>query len=220
MAHYMKRYIPILFMVISFSAGAQKIKLNDGFLVTKAGDTLKGLLYWKKNSRSSDSLLYKKTDDDTVKHYAWSELKYAWNENTKQAITICSVKRSLEYIDQSNFNIQLPDSTVTETIPLTPLYTGKRLSLYKFNDKSIYFFIYDGTEMLQLVQKFRYLTEFEKKFDFQRAPKYYVMNEYRVQLSVYYDFKEDKKLKYMLDNSLYEEKSLFSLISKLDKKMK
>ncbi|MGQ0739765.1 MAG: hypothetical protein ACT4OJ_11940 [Bacteroidota bacterium] len=216
----MKRHISTLFMVISFSAGAQKIKLNDGFLITKAGDTLKGLVYWKKNSRSSDSLLYKKTEGDAVKHYAWGELKYAWNENAKQAITICSVKRSLEYIDQSNFNIQLPDSTVTEAIPLTPLYTGNRLSLYRFYDKSNYFFIYDGKEMLQLVQKYRYLTEFEKRFDFQRAPKYYVLNEYRGLLSVYYDFREDKKLKYLLENSLYEEKSLYTLISKLDKKLK
>ncbi len=218
--HCMKRIICIWSLSVCLVCNAQKPRFFEGFIVTKANDTLNGLVYWKKNSSSQDTLFYKNMESNESKKYSWDELMYAYNKSSGQGIRICSVKISLEYIDPYNFTIKLPDSTVTETIPLSPLYIGNKLSLYQFYEKSQYFFIYDGARMQQLVQKYRYLTESEKKFDYLRAPKYYFLSEYKGLLSGYYNFAGDKKMRYMLDNSLYEEGSLYTLISKLDKKLK
>jgi hypothetical protein len=215
----MKKVILLQVMFISLSVGAQKMKFYDGFIVTKTSDTLKGLVHWKKYSHPTDNVSYKKTENEKPQQFSLEELDYVYNSDDKQGILIKTVRRSLEYIDPSDFNIKWVDSTDTETIPLTPLYIGRKISLYEFYDKVSYFFIYDGEKMTQLIQRYRYLTDIEKRFYFQRAPKYFTFNDYRALLSSYYNFNQDKKMKYLLDNSIYEERSLFTLISKMDKKL-
>lgn len=204
----------------SLFAAAQKAKFADGYIVTAKNDTLRGLVYWKKNSARTDNLFFKKTETDEPQSFIWDELKYAYNRDTEKELLITSVRRSLEYVDPSDFIIKLVDSSAIQTIPLTPLFVGRRISLYEFFDKVYYYFIYDGKKMMQLIQKYRYLTDNEKKFFFQRAPRYYTFNEYRGLLQGYYNFAADKKMKYLLDELLYEERALYSFISKMDKKMK
>ncbi|HUR64789.1 MAG TPA: hypothetical protein VMZ03_00435 [Chitinophagaceae bacterium] len=216
----MKKAVFILALFSSFSALAQKVKFADGFIITKTNDTLRGLVYWKKNSTQYDNLLYKRTETDEPRQFSWEELKYAYNKHAEKAVLVKRVRRSLEYVDPADFIIKLVDSSAVQTIPLTAVYIGHRLSLYEFFDKVPFFFIYDGEKMLQLIQKYRYLTDNEKKFFFQKAPRYYTFNEYRGLLRNYYDFTADKKMKYLLDELQYDEVSLHTFISKMDKKLK
>jgi hypothetical protein len=44
-------------------------------------------------------------------------------------------------------------------------------------------------------------------------------DDFKGLLAGYYDFSKDKKMQYILDNTLYEEGSLKYLISKMNKKM-
>ena len=215
----MKRNILGIALFFSLSAGAQKVKFYEGFVITASGDTLRGFVHWKKNSTRNDNLLFKRTENEEAKQLSWNELKYAYSSHDKQALLIKTVTRSLEYIDPSDFLIKMADSVAVETIPLTPLYVGSKLSLYQYFDKGTYFFIYDGERTLQLVQKYRYLTNNEKLFYFQRAPRYYTFNEYHNLLLTYYDFDSDKKMRYILNDSQYEERSLYTLISRMDKKL-
>jgi hypothetical protein len=176
-------------------------------------------VYWKKNALAGDSLQYKKTDSDTPQYFAWNELTDAFNKGSKQSLKISPVKRNLEYIDGNDYTIRFKDSTAVEVIPLIQLYKGSKLSLYQFYDKSLFYFIFDGKQMLQLVQKYRYLTTMERMFDYEKGRRFQITDEFRGLLASYYNFAEDNKMRYVLDNTLYEQGSLRTIVSKMDKKL-
>lgn len=215
------RYIILLALLQSaLSGSAQKAKFNEGFIVTKQGDTLSGLVHWKKNSTAEDGLLYKKSMGDQPQSFSWIELTDAYDRDSRQNLKICTVKRNLEYIDGNDYTIRFKDSTSVEVIPLTQVYRGSKLSLYSYYDKSPFYFLYDGTHMFQLVQKYRYLNQVERMFDFEKGRRFEITDEYRGLLASYYNFYEDKKMRYILDNTLYEEGSLKHIISKMDSKLR
>lgn len=215
------RFINLLIvMLLSLPLFSQKPKFQEGVLITKSGERLKGLIHWKKNSSAFDSVIFKKNETGPEIHFSWSALTDVLTNDNRQMLKVCTVKRYLEYIDANDFTIRFKDSIADETIPLVPLYTGKKLSLYQFYDKAPFYFVYDGTKMLQLVQKYRYLTMQERLFDYQQARRYLITDVYKGLLASYYNFYEDKKLQYVLDNTIYDERSLKYLISKMDSKMK
>lgn len=219
--HSFMRY-SILFALLlpALTSNAQKIRFHEGFIVTKQGDTLRGLVHWKKNSMVGDSLLYKKNISDQPQRFSWYELTDAYDKNSRQSLKICTVKRNLEYIDGNDYTIRLKDSTSVELIPLTQVYRGSKLSLYSYYDKSPFYFLYDGINMFQLVQKYRYLNQVERMFDFEKGRRFEITDEYRGLLASYYNFYEDQKMRYILDNTLYEEGSLKHIISKMDSKLR
>lgn len=215
------RFINLLtVMLLSLPLFSQKPKFQEGVLITKSGERLKGLVHWKKNSGAGDSVIFKKNETDPEMHFSWSELTDVLTNDNRQMLKVCTVRRNLEYVDAADFTIRLKDSIAEETIPLVPVYSGKKLSLYQFYDKAPFYFVYDGTNMLQLVQKYRYLTMQERLFDYQQARRYLITDVYKGLLATFYNFHEDKKLQYILDNTIYDERSLKYLISKMDSKMK
>ncbi len=210
----------LVILLVSFPLFSQKHKFQEGILITKSGEKLQGLIHWKKNSSTDDSVFFKKNDESPETHFSWSELTDVLSNDNKQILKICTVRRNLEYVDATDFTIRLKDSIAEETIPLTPVYSGKKLSLYQFYDKAPFYFVYDGKKMLQLVQKYRYLTMQERLFDYQQARRFLITDVYKGLLATFYNFHEDKKLQYILDNTIYDERSLKYLFSKMDSKMK
>jgi hypothetical protein len=145
-----KFILPFVFFA-AITASAQKGRFHTGLLVTSTGDTLKGFIYVKKNPGSRDSLHYRKTEQSEEVSYAWSSLKY-FGFPGEDGNLVCTVQRNLEYIDPYSFNINLKDSVISEAIPLSPVFKGLHLSLYKYYGPSDYFFISDGVKVVQLVQ--------------------------------------------------------------------
>ncbi len=215
----MQRILLLLVLFTAFNAGAQKTKFYEGYIVTKQGETHRGFVHWKKSSAAEDSLQFKSLQNDPVRQFAWSDLTEVHNSDHRQTLKVFSVKRNLEYIDGNDYTIRLKDSVVVQVIPLTEIYKGRKLSLYEYYDKSPFYFLYDGKDMLQLIQKYRYLTITERMFDFEKGRRFEITDVYRGLLASYYNFFEDQKMRYMLDNTLYEEGSLKRIISKMDSKL-
>lgn len=214
----MRKFIILLLVSAVFSASAQQSKFKTGIVVTNTGDTLKGFFYVKKDPGSRDSLRYRKTLQSDVVSFAWSSLKYFGTPGEDDYL-VCTVKRNLEYIDPYAYNIMLQDSIITEAIPLTPVFKGKHLSLYKYYGPSDYFFISDGVKVVQLVQTYRYLTTHEKYFSPGLLPRYFINYIFRNQLFEFFDFDSDRKMFNQLEKTDYLEYPLKSLISKMDKKL-
>ncbi len=215
----MRTFIFLLLLGITHSATGQHGRFHSGLIVTNTGDTLNGAISWKKNPESKDSLYLKKSEQSHVQAYAWSSLRYFGTPGEDDHIT-ATVKRNLEYIDPYTFNIMLKDSIRTEVIPLTAVYSGKHLSLYKYYGPSDYFFISNGTKVIQLVQTYRYLTTVEQRFYIQRVPRFFINYIYRNQLLEFYDFDADQKMFNLLEATDYKEYQLKTLVVKMDKKIK
>lgn len=215
----MQKFILFFFVLMTFAASAQKGKSHTGVIITATGDTLKGSYHCKKNPGPKDSLYIQLVGKEEDIAYAWSGLKYFGIPGDDDHI-VCPVKRNLEYIDPYSFNIMLKDSVITQTIPLTAVYTGSHFSLYKFYGPSDYFFISDGENVIQLVQTYRYLTNHEQMFYGSRVPRYFINYTYRSQLLAFFDFDADQKMYNLLENTEYKEYQLKTLISKMDKKFR
>lgn len=207
-------------MLVALSASSQKDKYEEGVIITQTGDTLRGLVSWKKESNAGDKLLFKNQGSSVEQVFGWNQLRYVYKKDGKQALKINRVKRNLEYIDPNDYTIRLKDSTAEDAIPLTPLFIGKKLSLYYYYDKAPFFFLYDGKEVRQLIQKYRYLTQIERMFDYEKGRRFQITDEYKGLLAGYYDFSKDRKMRYILDNTLYEEREFKYLISKMDTRVK
>lgn len=205
-----------IFILFASSAGAQRGKFLDGFIVTKKGDTLHGQVNWIRHNWTESGLYYRKNESESPRHYSWSELSLANNLEENECVRVVTLLRNLEYLDPYNFQIRNIDSTTIQEIPLRQLYSGRKLSLFTYFEKTPFFFLYDGKQMIQLVQKYRYLTTTERMFDYERGRMIHITDVFRNQLAQYYNFMEDPKLRYILDNAQYDETSLRKLISRMD----
>lgn len=215
----MRRILLLLFLFTVLNAGAQKTRFSEGYILTKQGEKLTGFVHWKKSSAADDSLQFRSTENGPVRRFAWSDLNEVHNSDNRQTLKVFTVTRNLEYIDGNDYTIRLKDSVAVQVIPLTEIYKGSKLSLYEYYDKSLFYFLYDGKNMLQLIQKYRYLTSTERMFDYEKGRRFEITDVYRGLLASYYNFYEDSKMRYMLDNTLYEVGSLRRIISKMDSKL-
>lgn len=216
----MKNILLPAFLLWALSASSQKEKFEEGHLVTQSGDTLRGLISWKKKSELYDRLLFKKSEEGELQSYNWNQLRDVFDKQGKSLVKVLSVTRTLEYIDGNDYTIRLKDSIAEGPVPLIPLYTGRKLSLYYFYDKAPFYFLYDGKNIRQLVQKYRYLTQVERMFDYEKGRRFQITDEYKGLLASYYDFSQDRKMRYILDNTLYEDRGFVYLISKMDSKLR
>lgn len=206
-------------LFLSLAAYTQKDKYREGILFTTNGDSIRGLGAWKKNCGPEDVFYFRTASSDQDQVLTWSEIREFRSREGKVLLKVASIRRNLEYIDETDFTIRLKDSTTTGAFPLTPVYIGRKLSLYTLYDKSTFFFLDDGRQVKQLVQKYRYLTTTERMFDFERGRRFHLTDEYKGVLAAYYDFSEDSRMRYTLANTLFEELSFKYLISKMDNKM-
>ena len=55
--YHMRSFILPVVLLLTITASSQKARFEEGFIVTRSGDTLRGLVYWKKNALAGDSLL-------------------------------------------------------------------------------------------------------------------------------------------------------------------
>lgn len=215
----MKYLLTGTFLFLSFLASSQREKFRPGTLITSSGDTLRGQVYFKKNAEPGDPVSFRKTEDGEIRVFAWNELKSVLDPRGALLIKVVTVKRYLEYIDEGDYTIRLKDSTAEGPVPLRPLFTGRKLSLYSLYDKAPFYFLYDGKEFRQLVQRYRYLTAEERMFDYERGRRFHITDQYKGVLASYYPFTEDKKMMYILENTLYEDQSFKYLVSRIDNEL-
>lgn len=216
------RYLVVLYLFTSLdtvSLSAQTHRFSPGFMIKQNGDTLNGLFYWRKYAESYDSLYYKPSADSPEQAMAWPAVQYAARTG-KDEVYIQTMKRILDYLDPNTFNIRMKDSSRVETIPLTPIFKGKVLTLYLFRGDADFYFISDSSgKAVQLIQTYRYLTPREQMFYLTQVPKYMINYEYRNQLMMYYNFDSDRKMADLLERTLYQEVSLKTLVKKMDSKL-
>ncbi|MBL0271334.1 MAG: hypothetical protein IPP99_22275 [Chitinophagaceae bacterium] len=208
-----------LLLVPALTVFSQFEKYQEGYLVLVTGDTIRGQLSWKKNSTPSDKVNFKKHELDHPQVYTWALIAEILDKDKQQEMMVVNVKRNLEYIRDLDYTIMLKDSTAEGPVPLRPLYRGKKLSLYTLYDKSSFFFVYDGNQVKQLAQKYRYLTSNERMFDYENGRRFHITDEFKGVLAAYYDFSDDRKMRFLLANTLFEDRSMKVLISKMDSKM-
>lgn len=215
----MRSLFLLLLFLPAVNAISQFEKYQEGYLVLITGDTIHGQLSWKKNSSPNDKVIFKKDELDQPQVYNWSLIAEILDKDRQQQMMVATVRRNLEYISEDDFTIMLKDSTAEGPVPLRPLYRGKNLSLYTLYDKSPFYFLYDGKQVKQLVQKYRYLTQTERMFDYELGRRFHITPEFRGVLAAYYDFSDDPKMRYILAHTLFEDRSMKVLISKMDSKM-
>ncbi len=208
-----------LLLIPAVSLFSQFEKYQEGYLVLVTGDTIQGQLSWKKNSTPSDNVSFKKHELDHPQVYNWGLIAEILDKDKEQQMMVVNLKRNLEYISEDDYTIMLKDSTAEGPVPLRPLYKGKKLSLYTLYDKSPFFFVYDGNQVKQLAQKYRYLTPTERMFDYERGRRFHITDEFKGVLAAYYDFSDDRKMRYLLANTLFEDRAMKVLISKMDSKL-
>jgi len=213
-------YVAFLFLLLSFSQIliAQNHRYSPGYAVTISGDTLTGNLFWRKNPGSQDSLYYQSSAGSPGKAMAWKEIRYA-SRSGKDEVYIHTLKVTLDYLDPHTFNIRMQDSSRIETMPLTPVFKGRVLALLVYSGYPDYYFLTDGSNTIQLVQTYRYLTPREQMFYITQVPKYMANFEYRLQMHTFYNFDSDPKMSDLLERTLFQENSLKTLIKKMDSKL-
>ncbi|MFM2138015.1 MAG: hypothetical protein RJA57_322 [Bacteroidota bacterium] len=211
---------PLLFPLFSllFLHSPGQPRYQKGFVVTASGDTLRGQVYWKRNSTLNDRLFFLSAAGREYQ-YEWKELRAASSADDDQYMQVVTLRRALEYVEPRDYTIQLQDSTAVQTLPLTRIYKGRRLSLYVYYEKAPFYFLYDGKNMIQLVQKYRYYSQVERLYDYEKGPRIHTTDLYKGVLSGYYEFDEDRKMRYLLENALYDERYLTVLIDKMNDRM-
>lgn len=215
----MKYLLTVTFLFLSFLASSQKEKFRPGILITNGGDTLRGLISFKKDAGPGDPVSFRKNENQDPRVFAWNQLRSVLDVKGTVLVKVVTVRRYLEYIDDGDYTIRLKDSTAEGPVPLRPLFTGRKLSLYTLYDKAPFYFLYDGKEYRQLVQRYRYLTAEERMFDYERGRRFHITDQYKGVLASYYPFTEDKKMMYILENTLYEDQSFKFLISRIDREL-
>lgn len=215
----MRYFFLVTLLSLASASFAQKDKFREGVLTFSNGDSIRGLAAWKKNCGPSDKLYFKSNASTPEQEYSWSEIRSFRSREGKDILKVVNMQRNLEYIDEVDFTIRLKDSTTTGPFPLVPIYIGRKLSLYTLYDKAPFYFVYDGKQVKQLVQKYRYLTPTERMFDYERGRRFHITDEYKGVLAAFYDFSEDQKMRYILTNTIYDDQAFKSLISKMDSKM-
>lgn len=214
----MKIAFPIAFLLFAFVSNAQS-RFAPGLLVTKEGDTLRGLVSWQKNRQPERPVLFKTDQAAEEKPYSWPDLTYAQQEGDENIIGVYEVVRDLTYVDRIDFQIRLKDSLVTETLPLRRIFHGRKLSLYHFYENRDHFFLFDGITMTELIQKYKYPTDWDNLTTFRDAPKFTILQVFKDQIRPYYEFAGDRKMMNLLEATNLEEKDLIRLIRRLNEKM-
>lgn len=216
---HMKYLLIGIALLLATGASSQREKFRPGTLITATGDTLRGQISFKKDAGPDDGVSFRKNEDQDIRVFSWNQLKTVQDTRGNLLVKVVSVKRFLEYIDEGDYTIRLKDSTAEGPVPLRPLYIGRKLSLYSLYDKAPFYFLYDGKEFRQLVQRYRYLTAEERMFDYERGRRFHITDQYKGVLAAYYPFTEDRKMMYILENTLYEDQSFKTLVARMDREL-
>lgn len=201
----------VLFLLLKNFALAQ---YKSGYLIEPSNDTLRGLfnidsrnneVYFKAFDTSVHS---RKINIDSIEYLQWGN-KYF--QSWKGARNMC-------YMDKFTYNILNVDSSYYQTILLTYLYKGKKISLLTFNDDFEHFFVEYRNKTKELIMQYRYLTSFEvMKMGFRyQSPSFYTLPYYKNLLSSLIRPGTSPQMLEEINTSEYEYMSLLRLIKKLD----
>jgi hypothetical protein len=206
-------YVLLFFCVLTLPVFAQP-DFYPGYYIPLERDTVKGYLQVP-NAKTATTFNFKSSQEtgampisfDTCELVMVPDLSFsAWH-----------VKRELITIDPFDFSIKYPDSSITATIPLKQLYKGKWLSLYHFRDIKDHFFVLHGGTMDELVMRYRYLTDWEKRVLIDdKLPAYVKMAGYKQQLMMQRDANFSERLVYRIEVSEYDKRSLVALFKVLN----
>jgi len=203
-----------------FPAHAQQGNYVRGYALTTQGDTLKGLIQWKKNFKCKELIQFKKSLSDSPQPLSLEELVLLRNQDENKVIFVVEMEMQFEYVDPIDLSLQYNDSTKKLHVPLKPLYDGDSLSLYVYHEKTDYFFLRHGNILEQLLKEYRLLTDHERLVHSNRIlPAYVTYDTWRVQLYSVYDFNSDKKLYNLSLDAKFEDYNLTRLVTKMDQNL-
>ena len=223
----MKFKLILILLLVSSSSFAQldflKTKLSAGYLVTKSGDTLKGFIEDKSRFNLNEKIKFKYGNEEYATGYAIKDISKVVYSSGSNEIIVQTLEVRLEYQDPIEIKINLDDMSAVQTMPLRLLYKGDSVSLYAYKDIPSYYFIAYKNEFFQLNAEYRYLTDQEKRARIPSTtdptPTFYIYDKWKVLLQSFYDFSRNKKLNNQLELAKFDEYSLLTIISRMDKAM-
>ena len=155
-------------------------KYRRGFILKNNGDTLAGLFLL--NKVTPGKLTFKKNNGDApatllpdgIKYLSLGKIRYIRWTGT----------RNMTYVDKFDFYIKKQDSTITGSVFLKEIYSGKVISLYFFRDEKEHFFAGTDNSITELIVDYRYPTDFEKmqQQGMNNPPSYFSTPRYQTQI--------------------------------------
>ena len=215
-------------MFFSTSAYAQldflKTKFSAGYIVQKTGDTLRGFIEDKNRFNLKDKIKFKFGNEEYATGYSFKDISKVFYTTASQEINVQTLEVRLEHQDPIELKINLDDATAVQTMPLRLLFKGDSVSFYVYREIPSYYFISYNNEFFQLNAEYRYLTEQEKRARIPSTvdptPTFYVYDKWKMLLRSFYDFDKNKKLNNQLELAKFDEYSMLTIISKMDKAMR
>ncbi|MBC7902910.1 MAG: hypothetical protein H7Y27_05785 [Gemmatimonadaceae bacterium] len=211
----------VLFIVVivlaSLSAHSQDI-YRAGYLVKSAGDTLRGVIDVRSLQNANENVRLKSSlEASETARIPYRECESAFITEDQSRYLFVSVTRDLTFIDPIELSIQLQDSLSTEKVPLRVLHQGKKLTLFHLYDRRDHFFVDDRLGVQELLQRYRYLTEWQKRQYVTRpSPLFQIVQVYLDQMKQFYDFDDNPRQNRILQTTLYNERSMLRLFRSID----
>lgn len=201
----------LFFQSITFICIGQNYK--PGYYTSISGDTLKGWLTVPDNNPPYNFSFANHPDSPATK------VAIAACKNImagEQSFIICQGHRTVSYIDKIDQSIVNIDSGITEVIPLRLIYSGKRVSMYHFNNPTDYFFIKTGDTIQQLFHLYNNVSGWARMNYRLNRPSYEENKIFRNQLVGLFGADITNKQMNWIEATEYDENSLKKFLKKFD----
>lgn len=171
----MKQFFSFLILSILYFNAAAQSNFKSGYIVTNAGDSIKGYIDYREWNRNPKSIDFKVSNESSVTQYTPSSIKQ-FSVIGFEHYNSFKGKITMGMVELSNLSIGIDSSYVIDTIFLKTLAKGNHLTLYSYTDsRKSRLFVADGDiEPIEL-QRYVFL-------DLKQANREVELNNYRQQL--------------------------------------
>jgi len=202
-------YLLALAALLTCQLNAQK-NYKQGLVVLLNGDTLHGWIDYRNWKVNPESIAFKKDSlSEDFQKFTTEDLTMFQITGFDRYIKAI-VKKDMLPVELAALTSLPPDSTITDTVFLRTIVTGKVLSLYELVDFKPHYYIQDNSrEYIELIYK-RYLDEYNTGL--------ITSTLYRNQLGKYAtDQKADEKLVRKIARIAYNEQEIAPVVAALNK---
>lgn len=183
---------------------------HKGYIVNLAGDTVRGSVDFKEWYSNPKQIKFKAAGADITARYSPATIK-AFGINGYDQYRRFVVSVAQDRIDLSSLTHGIDTTTVTDTVFLKTIVTGKQLSLYSYIDKKEELFVQEGSGQptslirhLYLVGEDRIATDARYIFQLQNLAKIYQPDNKKLLKDIErlrYDADDAGKILYRIDGS-------------------
>lgn len=185
-----------------------------GYYISLSNDTIRG--DFSVPSKTADAVFHFKQHmtDGRIVRIDFSQCKEL-SAGQKKFISWYG-KRNVSYVHKIEKTVINDSLGITGNIPLKLLFKGSKLSLYYFEDETEHFFAYVEDAVQELLVKYKYSTEWERRPFLINPPTYNYYPVYRNQLIGMMGDKMTDNLMTRIENVDYQENQLVKLFKKMD----